>query len=87
MRAVVFTIVSGSLEFIRTGIALRFANSAKMAAFPSITGNDASGPILPRPSTAVPSVTMAMRSHIPVYSYAASGVSSMTLQTDATPGV
>jgi malic enzyme len=42
------------------GKASTFANRLKSAALPSITGRPASGPILPSPSTAEPSVTTAI---------------------------
>jgi len=42
-----------------TGTALTPANSLNSAALPSMTGSAASGPMLPRPSTAVPSLTIA----------------------------
>ena len=45
----------------RSGTALRPANSLNSAALPSITGSAAAGPMLPSPSTAVPSLTTATR--------------------------
>ena len=46
---------STSLERMQMGNASTLANSLNRAHFPSITGIPASGPISPRPSTAVPS--------------------------------
>ena len=54
---------------------------------PSITGFAASGPMLPRPSTAVPLDTTATRLPLPVKRYAASGSASMARHGRATPGV
>ena len=49
------------------------ANFLNRQALPSITGLPASGPMLPRPSTAVPLVTTATRLPRAVYSQASSG--------------
>ena len=48
-------------------------SAAKSAAFPSITGNPASAPMLPSPSTAVPLVTIATVLPMAVYWKACSG--------------
>ena len=61
MRLTVSTISSGSLVSRQIGKASMPANSLKRMALPSITGMPASGPMSPRPSTAVPSVTTATR--------------------------
>ena len=53
------TISSGSFERIQSGNASTPAKRLNSAHFPSITGIPASGPMSPRPSTAVPSVTTA----------------------------
>ena len=53
------TISSGSFVLKQIGKALMPPNSLKSIALPSITGMAAAGPMSPRPSTAVPSVTMA----------------------------
>ena len=53
------TISSGSFVFRQIGNASTPANSLNSIAFPSITGIAAAGPMSPRPSTAVPSVTTA----------------------------
>ena len=47
----------GGAEHDRDGV--RPANSLNSAALPSITGSAAAGPMLPSPSTAVPSLTTA----------------------------
>ena len=57
----IFTIVSMmswvSVVSRQIGTASTPPNSLKSSALPSITGRAASGPMSPRPSTAVPSVT------------------------------
>ena len=58
-RTTVSTISSGSVVSSAIGTASRPPNARKRQALPSITGSDARGPMLPRPSTAVPSVTTA----------------------------
>ena len=63
------------------------ANSLNNIALPSITGIDASGPISPRPNTAVPSDTTATRFPFEVYVYTSSLFSYIFLQGSATPGV
>ena len=55
----VLTISSTSLLRTQRGMASTPPNSLNNTHFPSITGIPASGPISPRPSTAVPSVTTA----------------------------
>lgn len=47
------------LWWIQTGTTSTSPNNLKSKDFPSITGNPAVGPILPKPNTAVPSVTIA----------------------------
>ena len=44
---------------IQTGTTSTSPNNLKSKDFPSITGNPAVGPILPKPNIAVPSVTIA----------------------------
>ena len=58
-RLTVFTISSTSLERTHSGKASTSAKVLNRAHFPSITGIPASGPMSPRPNTAVPSVTTA----------------------------
>src|SRR5262245_38415877 len=62
------------------------ANFLNRHAFPSMTGLPASGPMLPRPSTAVPLVTTATRLPRAVYSQARSGVDAISRHGSATPG-
>ena len=52
-----------------------------------MTGSEASGPMSPSPSTAVPSVTMATVFFLMVRSWTRSGSAAMALHTRATPGV
>ena len=58
-RSTVSTISSGSVVFRQTGKASTPAKCLNSSALPSMTGMAASGPMSPRPSTAVPSETMA----------------------------
>ena len=58
-RATVLTISSTSLEAMQSGMASTSPNALKRTHFPSITGIPATGPMSPRPRTAVPSVTTA----------------------------
>ena len=60
--AMFFTMLIISLSFCvarHIGNASIFANSLKRTHLPSMTGNEASAPILPKPRTALPSVTTA----------------------------
>jgi hypothetical protein len=61
------------------------ANSLNSSALPSITGRAASGPMSPRPSTAVPSVTMATLFFLMVSLWTSSGSLAIALQIRATP--
>ncbi len=70
-----------------TGQASTPANFLNSAALPSITGRAAAGPMLPRPSTAEPSVTTATVLRLTVRRRASSGFSAMAWQIRATPGV
>ena len=63
------------------------AKALKSMALPSITGSAASGPMLPKPSTAEPSETMATALPRTVRSRARDGSSAITRQGSATPGV
>ena len=63
------------------------ANSLNSIALPSITGIAASGPMLPRPRTALPSETTATVFFLIVYSKAFERSAWMSSQTRATPGV
>ena len=60
IRITVSIISSVSCVSKQIGNALTLPNSLKRTAFPSMTGMAASGPILPRPSTALPSETTAI---------------------------
>ena len=62
-------------------------NSLNSTALPSMTGRPASGPISPRPSTAVPLETTATMLPLKVYLYTSSGFSLILRQGSATPGV
>ena len=70
-----------------TGQASTPANCLNSAALPSITGNAAAGPMLPRPSTADPSVTTATVFRLIVNRRASAGFSAIARHTLATPGV
>ncbi len=62
------------------------ANFLKRTALPSITGFAASGPMAPRPSTAVPLVTTATRLPRPVTLDASFGSARIASHAAATPG-
>ena len=81
------TISSTSVVARQSGNASTPANSLKSAALPSITGIAASGPMSPRPSTAVPSETTATVLRLIVRFQAASRSAAIASQTRATPGV
>ena len=70
-----------------TGQASTPPNRLNSAALPSITGIAAAGPMLPRPSTAEPSVTTATVLRLMVSRRASAGFSAIAMQTRATPGV
>ena len=76
------TISSGSWVSRQIGKASTPANSLNSIALPSITGIAARGPMLPRPSTAVPSETTATVLRLIVYWKALSG-SSWIARADA----
>ena len=59
----------------------------KSADLPSITGSEALAPMLPSPSTAVPSLTTTTRRWAHVSVLASSGLAWMARLTWATPGV
>ena len=63
------------------------ANLLNSAALPSITGSAAPGPMLPRPSTAEPSVTTATVLPLMVSRETSSGFSASAMLTRPTPGV
>ena len=62
-------------------------NRLNSAALPSITGIAASGPMLPRPSTAEPSLTTATVFRLIVNRRASSWFLAIARHTRATPGV
>ena len=68
MSSTAWTISSTSLERTQRGKASTPAKAWNRAHLPSMTGMPASGPMSPRPSTAVPSVTTATRLPRRVYS-------------------
>ncbi len=67
----------------KTSMSAKALNSTPL---PSITGLEARGPMLPRPSTAVPLETTATRLPRAVYLKTSSGVSAICRQGSATPG-
>ena len=71
----------------QTGQASTPANCLNSRALPSMTGRAASGPMLPRPSTAEPSVTTATVLRLMVSLRASAGLAAIARQTLATPGV
>ncbi len=81
------TISSASWVSRQIGKASTPANSLNSMHLPSITGIAASGPMLPSPSTALPSETTATVFFLIVYSKALARSSWMSMQTRATPGV
>ena len=81
------TISSTSVIATHSGNASTPAKALNSMALPSITGIAASGPMSPRPSTAVPSETTATVLPLTVSDQAFSGSSWMAEQTRATPGV
>src|ERR671914_637854 len=87
MRSTVSTISSTSFVLRQIGHASTPANSLKSIDLPSITGMAASGPMSPRPSTAVPSETTATVLALIVYLNAFWRFSAIAEHTRATPGV
>ena len=83
----VFTISSVSWVSRQIGNASMSANRLNSAAFPSITGSAASGPRLPSPSTADPSVTTATVLRLMVRRRASAGLAAIASQIRPTPGV
>ncbi len=81
------TIASVSWVSRHSGQASMPAKRLKRAALPSMTGSAAFGPMLPRPSTAEPSVTTATLLRLMVSRRASSGCSAICVHTRATPGV
>ena len=80
-------ISSTSLVSMQSGNASTPANSLNSSALPSITGIAASGPMSPRPRTAVPSETTATVLPLIVSAHAFVGSSWIAIETRPTPGV
>ena len=87
MRTTVSTISSAVVTSRQIGKASTPPKFLKSSALPSITGRAPAGPMSPRPSTAVPSVTMATMFFLIVYSWTSAGCCSIAVHTRATPGV
>ena len=83
----IFIISSVSCVSRHIGTASISANSLNSTALPSITGIAASAPILPRPSTAEPSLMTATVLPLEVYLYTSSLLFLISRQGCATPGV
>ena len=81
------TSLSGSRSLISMSKQSRPENFLNSTALPSITGFAASGPIAPRPSTAVPLVTTATRLPRAVSVDASRGSRTISSHAAATPGV
>ena len=81
------TISSVSWLARQIGQASMLANRLNSAALPSITGSAAPGPMLPRPSTAEPSVTTATLLPLIVSRDTSSGFCASAALTRPTPGV
>ena len=78
-RSTFFSLISMS----NTSMPANFLNRTPL---PSITGLAASGPMSPRPSTAVPLVTTATRLPRAVYRWAFTGSATISSHAAATPG-
>ena len=87
MSSTVRTISSTSVVSMQIGHASMSAKRLKRAALPSMTGSAAIGPMLPRPSTAEPSVTTATELPLIVSVGTSSGCSASAWLTRPTPGV
>ena len=77
------SMVSAAISISKTSIPANFLNRT---ALPSMTGFEASGPILPSPSTAVPLETTATRLAREVSDAASAGLLAISVQAAATPG-
>ena len=80
-------ISAGSWVERQIGQASMSAKRLKSNALPSMTGRAARGPMLPRPSTAEPSVTTATELPLTVRRPARDGSAAISSQGHATPGV
>ena len=77
---------SGSLSFTSMSKQSILANFLNKTALPSITGLDASAPMLPNPNTADPFEMTATKLPRAVYFEAVSGLSRISIEASATPG-
>ena len=80
------TNLSGSFSFSSISKTSMPANFLNRQAFPSITGLPASGPISPKPRTAVPLVTTPTKLALEVSFAAFLSSSAISLHANATPG-
>ena len=87
ISSTVRTISSVSWVSRQIGQASMSPNLLNSAALPSITGSAAPGPMLPRPSTADPSVTTATELPLIVSRETSSGFLARAMLTRPTPGV
>ncbi len=87
IAATVSTIWSTSCVSRQIGQASMSAKPLNSAALPSMTGIAACGPMLPRPSTADPSLTTATLLRLTVRRRASSLSAAIAMQMRATPGV
>ena len=87
MCRTVATISSASWVSRQIGQASMLAKRLNRAALPSMTGIAAPGPMLPRPSTAEPSVTTATQLPLIVSLATSSGWAASASETRPTPGV
>ncbi len=86
IAAIMSTSLSGSFSASSMSKTSMPENFLNRQALPSITGLAASGPMLPRPSTAVPLVTTPTRLLRDVIVAAMPASATMALQAAATPG-
>ena len=82
----VFTKASTSVASTSISNTSISANILNSKPFPSITGLEASGPILPNPKTAVPLEITATKLPLAVYLYTSSLFSAIFKHGSATPG-
>ncbi|MNS79818.1 hypothetical protein D3C72_1134800 [compost metagenome] len=85
-EAMISTSLTGSFSSISMSNTSTPANFLKRTPLPSITGLEASGPMSPRPSTAVPLEMTPTRLPREVYLKALAGSLTISSQGAATPG-
>jgi hypothetical protein len=85
-EAMISTSLAGSFSSISMSNTSTPANFLKRTPLPSITGLEASAPMSPRPSTAVPLLITPTRLPREVYLKAFSGSLTISSQGAATPG-